>query len=231
MAAARHCYAPLDAEPLLLNGSEPASPLLTGVSAASAEWPTRPPLQACLRQRASLLVGLLVFQSCSSFILSSFAELLQRHTVVVFFLTMLVRAIHPALPASPPAHRTGTRAPPRSRQRRFLGCAGGRRRERGEPGGRARHPRPRHRRDLLARAVRVHHARGSDGLRRVAHHGLRRLRASRRLRLLGAGCCGDQCVALRDRLHLNRRRRDAAARCRVDPAHAGATIQAPAPIR
>ena len=33
-----------------------------------------------------------VFQSCSSFILSSFAELLQRHTVIVFFLTMLVGA-------------------------------------------------------------------------------------------------------------------------------------------
>lgn len=125
MAAARHCYAPLDAEPLLLNGSEPASPLLTGVGAASAEWPTRPPIQASLRQRASLLVGLLVFQSCSSFILSSFAELLQRHTVVVFFLTMLVRAIHLALPASPSAHRTSTNtsthAPPRSRQRRFVG--------------------------------------------------------------------------------------------------------------
>ena len=35
---------------------------------------------------------LLVFQSCSSFILASFEQLLRRHSVVVFFLTMLVGA-------------------------------------------------------------------------------------------------------------------------------------------
>ena len=39
-----------------------------------------------------MLVGLLVFQSCSSFILASFEHLLQNHSVVVFFLTMLVGA-------------------------------------------------------------------------------------------------------------------------------------------
>jgi Mg/Co/Ni transporter MgtE len=51
-----------------------------------------PPPATRLSHRATLLVGLLVFQSCSSFILSSFGELLQRHTVIVFFLTMLVGA-------------------------------------------------------------------------------------------------------------------------------------------
>lgn len=45
-----------------------------------------------LRPRAALLVGLLIFQSCSSFILTSYSELLQRHPVIVAFLTMLVGA-------------------------------------------------------------------------------------------------------------------------------------------
>ena len=45
-----------------------------------------------LQKRAGLLIGLLLFQSFSSFILSSFEQLLQRHPVVVFFLTMLVGA-------------------------------------------------------------------------------------------------------------------------------------------
>ena len=45
-----------------------------------------------LRARAMLLCGLLLFQSCSSFILSSFEALLQKHSVIVFFLTMLVGA-------------------------------------------------------------------------------------------------------------------------------------------
>jgi Mg/Co/Ni transporter MgtE len=44
------------------------------------------------RRRAGVLVALLAFQSCSSFILASFETLLQKHTVVVFFLTMLVGA-------------------------------------------------------------------------------------------------------------------------------------------
>ena len=44
------------------------------------------------RKRTALLIGLLAFQSCSSFILASFETLLQRHSVVVFFLTMLVGA-------------------------------------------------------------------------------------------------------------------------------------------
>ena len=45
-----------------------------------------------LKPRASLLVGLLIFQSCSSFILSSYEQLLRQHPVIVFFMTMLVGA-------------------------------------------------------------------------------------------------------------------------------------------
>lgn len=45
-----------------------------------------------LKKRAGLLIGLLVFQSFSSFILSTYEELIKDHTVVVFFLTMLVGA-------------------------------------------------------------------------------------------------------------------------------------------
>ena len=41
------------------------------------------------RKRVAVLIALLVFQSCSSFILASFEQLLQRHSVVVFFLTMV----------------------------------------------------------------------------------------------------------------------------------------------
>lgn len=45
-----------------------------------------------LFDRGSWLIGLLVFQSCSSFILSSNEELLRNHPSIVFFLTMLVGA-------------------------------------------------------------------------------------------------------------------------------------------
>ena len=48
-------------------------------------------LQA-LTDRAGWLVGLLVFQSLSSFILSRNESLLQQHTVIIHFLTMLVGA-------------------------------------------------------------------------------------------------------------------------------------------
>ena len=44
------------------------------------------------RKRSAVLIALLIFQSCSSFILSSYEVLLQRHSVIVFFLTMLVGA-------------------------------------------------------------------------------------------------------------------------------------------
>ena len=45
-----------------------------------------------LKDRSSWLVGLLVLQSCSSFILKSNEELLQSHLEIVHFLTMLVGA-------------------------------------------------------------------------------------------------------------------------------------------
>lgn len=45
-----------------------------------------------LRDRAQWLVGLLILQSCSSFILKKNEDLLQSHTEIVHFLTMLVGA-------------------------------------------------------------------------------------------------------------------------------------------
>eukprot|EP00742_Colponemidia_sp_Colp-10_P007073 GILJ01007593.1.p1 GENE.GILJ01007593.1~~GILJ01007593.1.p1 ORF type:complete len:208 (+),score=18.00 GILJ01007593.1:162-785(+) len=43
-------------------------------------------------RRMSWLVGLLLFQSTSSFILKSFDALLEKHPVIIYFLTMLVGA-------------------------------------------------------------------------------------------------------------------------------------------
>jgi len=45
-----------------------------------------------VKDRSTWLVGLLIFQSCSSFILARNDELLQQHPVIVHFLTMLVGA-------------------------------------------------------------------------------------------------------------------------------------------
>jgi Mg/Co/Ni transporter MgtE len=45
-----------------------------------------------LRSRASWLLGLLVAQSCSSFVLADNEALLQSHPTIVFFMTMLVGA-------------------------------------------------------------------------------------------------------------------------------------------
>ena len=82
-----------DAVALSLPSPTSATPLV-GFSSVMPSSPTgsAPAAPTRLSHRAALLVGLLVFQSCSSFILSSFGELLQRHTVIVFFLTMLVGA-------------------------------------------------------------------------------------------------------------------------------------------
>jgi len=43
-----------------------------------------------LKDRGGWLIGLLIFQSCSSFILSSNNVLLNKHPAIVYFLTMLV---------------------------------------------------------------------------------------------------------------------------------------------
>jgi Mg/Co/Ni transporter MgtE len=45
-----------------------------------------------IRERGRWLVGLLVLQSCSSFILSANEALLQKHPSIIYFLTMLVGA-------------------------------------------------------------------------------------------------------------------------------------------
>lgn len=60
--------------------------------ATALQLSAMPTFLESLYKRAGLLVGLLVFQSCSSFILASYESLLQKHSVVVFFLTMLVGA-------------------------------------------------------------------------------------------------------------------------------------------
>ena len=50
------------------------------------------PFRSVVRDRAGWLVGLLVLQSCSSFILARNEDLLESHLVIVQFLTMLVGA-------------------------------------------------------------------------------------------------------------------------------------------
>ena len=64
------------------------SPMLGSVSGVSFN----DPFVYRWRKRTAVLIALLVFQSCSSFILAHFEQLLQKHSVVVFFLTMLVGA-------------------------------------------------------------------------------------------------------------------------------------------
>ena len=50
------------------------------------------PYEDSVRDRGKWLVGLLVLQSCSSFILAANEALLQRHPAIIYFLTMLVGA-------------------------------------------------------------------------------------------------------------------------------------------
>jgi len=50
------------------------------------------PYEDSTRDRGKWLVGLLVLQSCSSFILAANEALLQRHPAIIYFLTMLVGA-------------------------------------------------------------------------------------------------------------------------------------------
>lgn len=68
-------------EQLPLLGGFPGSPLVDIL-----------PFWQRLRKRAGVLIALLIFQSCSSFILAHYEALLTRHSVIVFFLTMLVGA-------------------------------------------------------------------------------------------------------------------------------------------
>jgi len=64
------------------SGSTPSSTLSTAF----------PPFMDQLKERASWLIGLLVLQSCSSFIIQNNQRFLQNHMTIVQFLTMLVGA-------------------------------------------------------------------------------------------------------------------------------------------
>jgi heme/copper-type cytochrome/quinol oxidase subunit 4 len=73
---------------------DPASSSPSGSfsSVESEMEPAHEPFLKVLSDRAGWLVGLLILQSCSSFILKKYEELLQSHLVLVQFLTMLVGA-------------------------------------------------------------------------------------------------------------------------------------------
>lgn len=61
----------------------------SGIAATSHNFP---PFTEQIRERAGWLIGLLFFQSCSSFIIAYNEQFLQTHMVIVQFLTMLVGA-------------------------------------------------------------------------------------------------------------------------------------------
>jgi len=61
-------------------------------SIAQPNGPVEESFLVRLRKRIGLLVGLLVFQSFSSFILAAYSDLLTHHPVIIAFLTMLVGA-------------------------------------------------------------------------------------------------------------------------------------------
>ena len=61
----------------------------SGIAATSYNFP---PFTEQIRERAGWLIGLLFFQSCSSFIIAYNEQFLQTHMVIVQFLTMLVGA-------------------------------------------------------------------------------------------------------------------------------------------
>eukprot|EP00985_Skeletonema_marinoi_P012990 scaffold6380_cov127-Skeletonema_marinoi.AAC.12 len=61
-------------------------------SVITATTHTFPPFAEAIRERAGWLIGLLFFQSCSSFIIAYNEQFLQTHMVIVQFLTMLVGA-------------------------------------------------------------------------------------------------------------------------------------------
>ena len=61
------------------------------------QWDLRCPMEEvsfgkAMYDRVSWLIGLLLFQSCSSYILADNVELLQTHPAIIFYLTMLVGA-------------------------------------------------------------------------------------------------------------------------------------------
>ena len=65
---------------------------LKGVTETGTNHRTQYSFFAAVSDRAGWLVGLLILQSMSSFIISRNEKLLQQHLVIVRFLTMLVGA-------------------------------------------------------------------------------------------------------------------------------------------
>ena len=74
----------------LADNEPPCEPGIFGIETCPVEPDVS--FQDALRDRAYWLVGLLALQSCSGFILARNEILLQRHPVIVYFLTMLVGA-------------------------------------------------------------------------------------------------------------------------------------------
>jgi len=66
--------------------------IISSSSGIAATNRTFPPFSEAIRERAGWLIGLLFFQSCSSFIIAYNEQFLQTHMVIVQFLTMLVGA-------------------------------------------------------------------------------------------------------------------------------------------
>ena len=71
------------------NGISPSPSVITATSSSQHIFP---PFTEAIRERAGWLIGLLFFQSCSSFIIAYNEQFLQTHMVIVQFLTMLVGA-------------------------------------------------------------------------------------------------------------------------------------------
>jgi hypothetical protein len=71
------------------NKNQGISSSSSGIAATSHNFP---PFTEQIRERAGWLIGLLFFQSCSSFIIAYNEQFLQTHMVIVQFLTMLVGA-------------------------------------------------------------------------------------------------------------------------------------------
>ena len=77
---------PESASEKLERGREPDDGVLGKATVA------RPNFWQQLLERAGVLIALLIFQSCSSFILEDYEVFLMRHSVIVFFLPLLVGA-------------------------------------------------------------------------------------------------------------------------------------------
>ena len=86
----RDSFADHDLQPVNIDGSMVASADQTEVIGNGVDGDT--PFRDVVKDRAGWLVGLLVLQSCSSFILARNEALLESHLVIVQFLTMLVGA-------------------------------------------------------------------------------------------------------------------------------------------